>query len=326
MKNLVIIYFGDDWHKEIPISNELTREAFKGWGKMGAEIGVAVYRASIAWYNLEENVFQKAWAFKNGQWLKLEEKIKPDLIYDKVSSRHDYELFELKKQIAAKTKLFNDPQFRAIVGNKLSQYMLFREFMPKSMIVNNEKEFKKSINKIKSAKIVVKPLYGSGGNGIVIDERDNIFTHEFTFPVLIQEFIISEKGIPGFSKQAEISDLRLVFNHHELTYALSRIAKPGSLFTNLHQGASGVMVPVESIPMTVQKITKKILKRLSVFPEAQYSLDFIFNNQGKPYLVELNTTPGIDLIYTLGTSEIILANFKAIAELIKKNKLKDKCS
>ena len=152
MKNLVIIYFGDDWYKEIPIKNDLTREAIKGWIKMGSEIGVSIYRASISWYNLEKNVFEKSWTYENGQWVKLEAPIRPDLVYDKVSSSHDYELFELKKEMSKKVKIFNDPQFRAIVGNKSSQYVLFGEFMPKSFVANNEKELKKTVRKIKSSK------------------------------------------------------------------------------------------------------------------------------------------------------------------------------
>jgi len=319
MKNLVIVYFGDDWHRDIPIKSDLTREAIKGWMKMGEDIGVAVYRASISWYDKEKNIFTKAWTFRNGNWLKIENPVTPDLIYDKVASSHDYELFNLKKEIARKVRIFNDPQFRAIAGNKVSQYVLFGEFMPKSFISNNEKELKESIRKIKSSKVVIKPLYGCGGDGIIIDEKEKVFEYEYIFPVLVQEFIVSEKGIPGFSKKDEISDLRMVFNHHKLTYALSRIAKPGSLFTNLHQGASGVMVPEEAIPESVKKIVKKIIRRLKVFPKAQYSLDFMFDNNGKPYLVELNTTPGMDLIYTLGTPEIISENFKALAGLIKKN-------
>ena len=318
MKNIVVVYFGDDWQKEVPISNDLTREAFKGWCKMGEECGVAVFRASIFWYDVKKNVFQKAWTYREDQWLKVEHPVKPDLIYDKVGSKHDYELFDLKRKIGERVKVFNDPQFRAIIGNKLSQYMLFGEFMPKSFVANDKNELKKALKKIKTAKVVIKPLYGSGGNGIVIDEKENAFKHEYFFPVLVQEFIISKKGVPGFSKQDEVSDLRLVFNHHKLTYALSRIAKPGSLFTNLHQGASGAMVPKEAIPATVHKITKKIIKRLRVFPQAQYSLDFIFDNNSKPYLVELNTTPGIDLIHTLGTQEEIFANFKAVADLAKR--------
>lgn len=316
MKNLVVIYFGDDWDFSVPISNGLTREAFQEWNRMGEQFSVSVFRASIQWYDPQKGFFTKAWAFRNEAWIHITGPIFPDFIYDKVGSKHDYELFELKKSMAAKTKVYNDPQFRAIVGNKISQYMLFGEFMPKSFIANNTHDLCSALERIRTDKAVIKPLYGSGGEGIVIDEKKNLFGFTYTFPVLVQEFIVSENGIPGFSQKKEVSDLRLVFNNHRLEYALSRIAKEGSLFTNLHQGASGVMVPKNMIPQEVWEMVVRVQERLEVFSEAQYSIDFIFDNKGKPFLIELNTTPGVDLIYVLSAREINKENFKSLIAMI----------
>ena len=104
--------------------------------------------------------------------------------------------------------------------------------------------------------------------------------------------------------------------NHKLSYALSRVAKKGSLFTNLHQGASGIIVPEKFIPKDVNKIAKRIIEKLKMFPKAQYSLDFIFSNSGKAYLVEMNTTPGIDLVTTLGDEKIKRESFEAIIKLL----------
>ena len=212
--------------------------------------------------------------------------------------------------------MFNNPLFRTMVNNKLSQYAIFSEFMPKSFVAMDKKDILRVFPKIKSKKIVVKPLYGSGGHGIVIDEKRKALNKKYQYPVLVQEFIVSEKGIPGFSKKKEISDLRLVYMNHKLSYALSRIAKKGSLFTNLHQGASGVLVPEKFIPKNVTKIARSIIKKLEMFPKAQYSLDFIFSNSGKAYLVEMNTTQGIDLVTTLGNEKVKKESFEAIINLL----------
>lgn len=310
MKKIVAIYFGDDWNKKIPIKNPLTRKAFQDWHERGEEKKVDLFRASIDWYDQKKNVFRKAWAFRDGKWIKIEKAFKPDLIYDKISGKHDYELFDRKTKIAQKVKIFNNPMFRTIADNKIGQYMLFCEYMPKSFIVLNKKELISVLNKISSKKAVVKPLYGSGGFGIVIDEKKKIEKKSFIYPVLVQEFVVSNKGIPGFSKKKEISDLRLVYMNHKLSYALSRIAKDGSLFTNLHQGASGVMVPENKIPKNVKTMAKNIIKRLSVFPYAQYSLDFVFADSGKAYLIEMNTTPGVDLVTILGDEKTKKKNFE----------------
>ncbi|MDD5463808.1 MAG: ATP-grasp domain-containing protein [Candidatus Moranbacteria bacterium] len=316
MKNIVIMYAGDDWKKEIPITSEGTRMAIQDWMLRAEKAGVNLYRASIKWYDLEKNIFAKAWTFHEGIWKKIENDICPDLIYDKVLSKYDYSLLEYKLKIAEKTLLFNSPLFRATFNNKLSQYVMFGEFMPFSQIVNNEEELKKTIAKSPSQKIVIKPLYGSGGFGIFIGEKKKALSEKYIYPVLVQEFIVSEKGIPGISKKDEVADLRMVYQGGKMAYALSRIAKSGSLFTNLHQGAAGKMIPKEMIPACLSDMAEKINKKISIFQNAQYSLDFIFDNDGSPYFVEMNTTPGIDLVTLLGDEQTKQENFESITDLL----------
>ncbi|MEI7621564.1 MAG: YheC/YheD family protein [Candidatus Moraniibacteriota bacterium] len=317
MKNIIIMYAGDDWKKEIPITNEGTRLAIQDWMKRAENVKIGLYRASIKWYDLERNVFKKAWVFRDGVWQKIENEISADLIYDKVLSKYDYSLLDFKLKIAQKTLLFNSPLFRATFNNKLSQYVMFGQFMPLSQIASNELELKLAIKKSPGEKIVIKPLYGCGGFGIFIGEKKEALGKEFNYPVLLQEFILSEKGIPGISRQAETSDLRLVYQGGELVYALSRIAAKGSLFTNLHQGATGKMITKDLIPTSLKKIVEKINHKIAVFPNMQYSLDFIFDNDGKPYFVEMNTTPGIDLVTLLGDEKTKQANFDFIKNLLK---------
>lgn len=316
MKKIVTVYFGDDWNKEIPITSEHTRISFEDWHRSGIENGIEMYRASILWYDKKTKSFSKAWAFRNGSWIKVEESIRPDMIFDKIAGKHDFELFDLKVEISKTTKVFNHPLFRTLLDNKLEQYLLFNEYMPTSFMAENQKQLISLNEKIKSEKVVIKPLYGSGGVGIFIGEKEEAEKQKFEYPVLMQEFIKSENGVPGFSQQNEVSDLRLVYMNHKLIFALSRIAKDGSLFTNFHQGASAVLVPEDKIPASAHKIAENIIKKLSVFSQAQYSLDFIFTNEGKPILVEINTTPGFDLLYIVGDEDIKQKNFKEFAKLV----------
>ena len=213
--------------------------------------------------------------------------------------------------MAKKTKVFNHPLFRTMVNSKLSQYLMLGEFMPKSFLAINKGDLAKTLKKISTEKVVVKPLYGSGGFGIVIDKKSNTLKNkDIDYPAFIQEFIESKKGIPGFSKDKEIADLRMIFINHKFIYALSRKARKGSLFTNFHQGAKPVLVPKKFIPQSAFRTAKKIIKVLSIFPEAHYSLDFMFTNSGKPVLVEMNTTPGFDLLHLVATEKIKEHNLK----------------
>lgn len=315
-KKILVIYNEDDWCKNIPFDSLPTRKSFEDWHERGLKNNIEMFRANIDWYDKRSNTFKKCWAYRNKKWIKITAPIKPDLIFDKLAGKYDYALFELKMDIYKKTKIFNHPLFRTLLDNKLAQYLCLEEFMPKSFLATDKKNLYKTLKQISSKKAVIKPLYGSGGFGIIIQDKRQILKEKIEYPVLVQEFIKSEKGIPGFSKNKEVSDLRMIFINHKLIYALSRIAKKDSLFTNFHQGATAFLVPEKNIPASAKKMSQKIIKKLSVYPEANYSLDFIFTNAGKPLLVEMNTTPGFDLLNIVGNEKIKEKNFQEFIKVI----------
>lgn len=317
-KKVVVVYYGDDWKKKIPFEKSpYVGQGFEFWHKEGQKLNLEFYRASIKWYNEKENVFEKSWAYRDKKWQKIKKPIKPDLIFDKIAGKKDYELFDWKMKVSKKVKFFNNPLFRTLCDNKLNQYILFKEFMAPSFLVNNFSDLKNTIAKLKSTKAVLKPFYGSGGFGIFIGSKKEALKQKIEYPILVQEFIKSEKGIPGFSQKNELADLRLVLVNHKVIYALSRIAKKGSLFTNFHQGAEAVSVPLNKIPNSVNLIVKKMIQSLSSFSSNNYSIDFLFTNNKKPILVEINTTPGLDLTVVINDSEIQKKYFYAIAEALK---------
>jgi len=314
-KNIVVVYYGDDWKRPIPLPNaESTRKSFEYWHDKGLEKNVNFYRASIKWYDDDSATFSKAWVYREGKWKKIISKIKPDLIFDKISSKKNYKMFDKKVEIAAKTKFFNNPAFRVVFDNKFTQFLLFSELMPKSILANNKKEYEQALKVIKTSKVVVKPLFGSGGFNILIEEKSKLKNKRIKYPVLLQAFVKSYNGVPGIPGIKGVADLRLVFMNHKLIYSLSRIAKKNSLFTNFHQGATAVMVQRKSIPKPIWQLVKPIQKKLKVFNDASYSLDFIFDEKGQAYLLEMNTTPGMDLLHELGDEK---TKEKNLEELIK---------
>lgn len=316
-KKIVVIYKGDDWNKKVPITSDATRRAFEDWHLRGVKHNIEIYRASIKWYDADNNVFKKAWAFRGDKWHKVNGNIVPDMIFDKMKSRNNYNMFDKKMGISSKVKFYNHPIFRTILDNKLGQYMILRDFMPKSYLATDKGGFKKVVEKVTAKKVVIKPLYGSGGFGIIICDKEKAVNKRIEYPVLVQEFI-EGGGIPGFNKKDKLADIRLIYQNDKLVYALSRIAKGKSLFTNFHQGATAVLVPQDKIPPQVRKMAIEINKRLNIFPSANYSLDFIFNKRGRPYLIEMNTTPGFDLLKIVGDEKLIEKNFREFIKLVGK--------
>lgn len=311
MKRVVVIYFDDDWAARRPIkSDPVLRRFYEDWHTRGLSLGVAMFRASIQWYDARRHYFTKGWAYRAGRWRKIAKPIKPDLVFDILGSQHDYQYFELKKQMARRFKIYNDPAFRTLLDNKLNQYVVLREFMPHSAVVNNPADWRAVRGQFRG-RVAAKPLYGKGGVGIkFFDSRRTV--PRGPYPMLIQQFISSHGGIPGFSRRKVLADLRLVYIDHQLMFAMSREAKPGSLFTNFHQGAKAVRVPLNKVPAVVKRQAGKIIKILKIFPAANYSLDFLFADTGRPYLIEMNTTPGADLLDIIGDAKLRRRYFAAL--------------
>lgn len=315
-KNIFVVYKGDDWNMKTPIKQAATRRAFQDFHDRGLKKNIHAYRANIDWYDFKKNVFKKSWAYRCGRWQKIKKPIRPDLIFDKISGKHNYKLFDYKMEISKKVRLFNHPLFRLILDNKFTQYVFMREFMVPSYLATNKDEIAENLKKIKSSRAVIKPLHGSGGTGIIIENKKKINTNDVECPVLVQEFVRSEKGIPGFSKKKEVSDLRMIYLNGRFIYALSRVARRGSLFTNFHKGASVAAVKKSKIPASAWKMAGGITLKLKDFGSTNYSLDFIFTNKGRPVLVEMNTTPGFDLLEIVGDEKIKDAHMEEFVKIL----------
>lgn len=302
-KTLVVIYKKDDWESATPLEKSPeTKASFEEFYEFSRKMNIEVYRSSIEWFDEENFCFKKGWGFTNGKWKRFESAIIPDAIFDKVAGKHDYRLFDIKQRISKKIPIGNPPLFRALFDNKLSQYLAFSEFMPLSYIAENQAQFRDVLQKIRTEKVVTKEIYGSGGKEVAIETKVDAQKNSQPFPILMQEFI-ETSGIPDFSPKGSVADLRLVYTDNELIYALSRIAKEGSLFTNFHQGARAIIVPQENIPASCLAMSAQIRKKLSLFPQTNYSLDFMFTTDGEPLFIEMNTTPGFDLLRLVGTKE-----------------------
>lgn len=318
-KKVVVIYTEDDWNVKVPLQKSPdTRRSFEDWHIRGLKNGIELFRASINWYDPTKNEFNRAWAFRNDNWVKIDDPISPDLIFDKTPGSDDYELYKYKMDIYQNVKIFNHPLFRLLFDNKVSQYLCFKKWMPLSLLVTSKNEFVNAIKDIPSDKVVIKPLYGSGGKGIRIEKKNSIDSDDLHFPLIIQECIKSTKGVPGFNVKNEhiVADLRIIFINHTMIYSLSRIAKNNSLFTNFHQGAHAMLVPLSKIPKKVIPIVSDIQKTLKMFTYTNYSLDFMFTNDGEIKLIEMNTTPGFDLLHIVGDEAIKNKHFNAFFKIL----------
>lgn len=312
MKNIVVLYSGDDW-EEMTLS-ETTRKSFEKFHQLGEEKGVAFFRSSIDWYNSSQGTFEKAWAFRNETWVRVETAIHPDGVLDKTFGHLNSQLLETKLSMLERFPVVNHPFFGLLLDNKFYQAVLFREHMPKTILAHNRRELQAGLTQLPGERLVLKPLSGSGGDGVYVVEKTAL-PEAIDFPLIAQEFLSTYHGVPGFSENQSVADLRLVYIGRNISYALSRVAKAGSLLTNFHKGASVVRVPEASIPQDARLLCEKILDQLALFPHSMLSIDLMYDMNKKPHLIEINTKPGFDLLYLMNDQDLIKKYFDDLNRL-----------
>jgi len=273
-----------------------------------------MYRASYEWYDYKNHLFKHAWIFEgqNANWKRMRN-IKPDLIYDKTKAR--MEIYYKKELIREKYPFINNLEFTRLIDDKLTVSLLFSKWSKRSWLAENKKDLREILPKIKKAKIVIKPLLESGGKGIqILNKKDVMRKAKIKGPHLVQEFIDSSRGVPKFSK--EIHDLRLVFVNDKIIYSYIREPKKGSYLANLAQGGSLTIVPKNKLPESLAPIVKYANEIFHTFNPRVFCMDFMFDQDKRPWIVELNSMPG--LFFTPQEKPYMIEMYKELLKIFKK--------
>lgn len=247
-----------------------------------------MYRASYQWYDHARQVFSTAWTFSNGRWIVARD-IRPDVIFDKTPPKLPARA--ILEQLRSFVPIVNDLEFATLLDNKLYTSLILARHSKKHYKVYNSEELVAVAKNIPSKKIVLKKSHGCGGDYVEVLTDDAVLNHQLTYPILVQEFIDSSKGIPGFNTQQH--DLRLVFIENELIYTYARIPAKGSDLANISQGGTIVPMHNDDIPSSLQPIVREIQDIFDIFRYKVYAIDIMFDEHGTPWIIELNNKPGL---------------------------------
>jgi glutathione synthase/RimK-type ligase-like ATP-grasp enzyme len=289
MKILVILYDTPDWKQKLPFekdklySGKSRRASYVDLGRIAKKHGIRLTRASFKWY--KKGVFKKAWLCEKG-WKRLAN-IKPDIIFDKTPLNS--ETLKFKKNIAKKVKTFNNIFVEKLCSDKMLTYRYFKQFMTRMFIVNNKSELKKALKKIRTNRYVLKPIAGSSAKGVKFFSKKKL-PKKVEKDTLVQEFVDTQKGIPGFVKG--VADFRVILINGKITFSVIRKAKKG-LISNVSRGGREIVIDIKKIPKEICSIVMKIDAKLKKYKPRIFTADFVFDKHGKPWLMELNSKPGI---------------------------------
>jgi glutathione synthase/RimK-type ligase-like ATP-grasp enzyme len=318
MKKVMILFGKSKWSKSRPFSNKDYLYSYEYFYEICKKNKVQMYRASYDWYDYKKNVFKHAWLFKKkgANWKRVSN-IKPDLIYDKTKSR--LEVYCKKELMFLKYDFINDLNFTRIVDDKFIIGKIFHKWSKKTWIINKSSELKKILPFLKTDKIVLKPNNESGGKDVkILDKKDAFKKTKIDKEYLVQEFIDSSNGVPGVRKGTH--DLRIVYVNNKIIYAYIREPKKGSYLANLAQGGSLTIVPISKLPKSLNPIIKYANEVFETFTPKVYCIDFMFDENGRPWIVELNSMPGLyftpaEKPYMLKMYDELLAIFKKKLEM-----------
>jgi glutathione synthase/RimK-type ligase-like ATP-grasp enzyme len=314
MKKVLILFGKSDWKKAKPFSNPDYQYSYEYFYDLCQDNQIQMYRASYEWYDYKKRIFKYAWIFegKGGKWKKVHD-IKPDLIYDKTKARA--EVYYKKELIREDYPFINNLIFTQLIDDKFTISLLFEKWCKKNWIVEDRKGLREVAPKIKTRLAVLKPIIESGGKGIqILDKKALLKKAVLDRPYLLQEFIDSSFGVPGVSRG--MHDLRLVFVNDKIVYSYIREPKKGSYLANLSQGGCLKIVPKNKLPKSLKPIILHANKLFATFKPRVYSIDIMFDEKKQPWIVELNSMPG--LFFTPEEKPSMLKMYKTLLSEFKK--------
>lgn len=173
--------------------------------------------------------------------------------------------------------MINDPQGLRDFNEKLAA-LYWPEFMPPTMIASSPASLRRFLNT--HGTIVVKPLYGSGGAGIV-----KLTTEDDNFGSVVD--LLTQEGRVAIEAQAYLpsvkeGDKRVVLLDGEPIGAVNRRPSKGDIRANMHVGGAAEPSPVTDRDREICAALKpELVRRGLVFA----GIDIIGG-----YLTEVNVT------------------------------------
>ncbi|WEL23753.1 ATP-grasp domain-containing protein [Candidatus Nanohalovita haloferacivicina] len=266
------------WDGEKPFDGQ-TNEAYGYFSERARDQGVRLVQAQYHWY--EDGSLSRGWVYEDGFWSKVEN-VELDGVFDKF--HFDEETKALKKEINNEIGILNDPELEELCKDKLLTYERFLEMMPETRPFSEE-NVREMLEEY--GKIVLKPCYAFGGKGIhIVDDEEDL--PEIEEDYIVQRFIDSSAGIEGIVEGTH--DLRGIVVNGELKAGYVRYSD-GEI-SNVSQGGSQHAVSPEDFPEQALEIIETVNDELEYRP-CLFSVDLFFDENGRPWIVELNSKPGI---------------------------------
>lgn len=287
MKNKVAVLWDSEiqeWGSEKPLGDKACT-TYEFFSKLAQKRNIQLLIANYKEY--ENGVVKKSWAWEAGSWERRENE-EVNLVFDKF--KLDDETFRLKKRMAEEVGIINAPELDMLCKDKLKSYKEFSDLTPRTMKATRD-NVKEMIDQY--GKVVIKPRYAFGGKGVTMLEtieeyEEDINPEEY----VVQRFVDSSKGIEDLVEGSH--DLRAIISNGEVQIAYVRFNED-DFISNVAEGGNKKKVDLENFPDEGKELVEKVKNKIdSEFPLSNYSVDLFFDEESNPWIIELNSKPGMN--------------------------------
>ncbi|MDY6771667.1 MAG: ATP-grasp domain-containing protein [Candidatus Nanohaloarchaea archaeon] len=272
------------WNKDInlagdaPFEREVKNADYRTFTELASQRGLTIYVARLEWYSGSR--LRRAWRWEDG-WETVDD-VPLDLVVDKFAFTDA--TATVKQAIEDDIGTMNRYRLKELCRDKWETYQLFEDYMPETRQATRENI---AAMLEKYDRVVCKPRYGAGGEGIqVIDDTEEFEPED---DLLVQRYIELD-GIQALDVDGP-HDLRVAVVDGEVAVSYVRTNDEGQLANISQGGGELVYVDREELPEAVHAIVERTVREFERFQPCLYTVDFVFGPDEQPYLIELNTKP-----------------------------------
>lgn len=275
------VFFDAPGYDDYPFDKEMYVRSYHQLATGIEERGARLHIVRDIGTFLGGNRFRGHWAFDGTTFVRREEEIELDLIYDKGYFVGD-----------AGSRLLNDAEMNRVCTDKRATVAMFPELSPKTVEAADRAELERVLAAWPSPMAVAKPVDGAEAKGVVIGTPAEVLAADHEFPLLVQQYVDTSGGIPGIIEG--VGDFRTLLIDGEVALTYARSAKPGTLISNISTGGTEIEVLPENRPRELVDIALAIDERLKPMSKHRvFCVDCARDADGKWYVIELNSKPGL---------------------------------
>lgn len=281
-KNIGMIWGNAVSQGNKPFSKDYQNQDYQTYSEIAESKSIELFYGHYSWY--ENGKLEKAFRWTGTEWEEVHD-VELDGAFDKFPFNEETE--KVKESLNMDLPVVNDFELEIFCKDKLKSAQRLQDYFPDTSGLGSLDEMLSEFDRV-----VVKPRFGHGGEDVnIVDSREKLDLDE-DIEYIVQEFVeASEVPIPGVSGKQH--DLRVVFVNNEAVYTYIRTPEEEEGVSNVAKQGSITYIDLEDVPDEVMSAAREISEELEGYRPCLFSVDFIISKEGRHYVLELNSKPGM---------------------------------